>query len=172
MIGLEIISEEFINEAFNVNHQALIDMIRNRRVVSLYYLGDKENAPGWRKIEPVAYGEDHGVKYLRAWQQSGKTITGNNRWKFFRVDRIRNVNFSSNRTFDKPRPNYNDMGDKHLSNIYAIADFGKKSSTTTKPTTTPSKPGTSLSAQPKSTGLAKSKAAVSRLKSLKELFEL
>ena len=108
MEGLELISEVFINEAFTPNHKAIIDMIRNRRVVSIFYMGDDENAPGWRKLEPVAYGEEKGIKYIRAWQQSGKTLTGNNRWKFFRVDRIRNVNFASNQTFNKPRPNYRD----------------------------------------------------------------
>ena len=171
MEGLELISEVFINEAFAPNNKAIIDMIRNRRVVSIYYMGDDENAPGWRKIEPVAYGEEKGINYIRAWQQSGKTLTANNRWKFFRVDRIRNVNFASNQTFNKPRPNYNTTGDKHLSKIYAIADFkcplgadNDKEPDDNKPS--PSKPLVPGPGQKKSTSL------IQRLKTLKELFEI
>lgn len=117
---------DLILEAFQANHDSIIKLIEDRRVVTMYYKGDKENAAGWRTIEPVAYGETKGVKYLRAWQKKGKTVTFVPGWKFFRIDRIKNWNISSQEIFDKIRPGFNTKSDKHLSKIFAIANFGNK----------------------------------------------
>lgn len=187
MILTDLIPEMFLTEAFALNHDALVDMIKNRRVVNIYYKGLKDDPagpPGWRKIEPYAYGEDHGVKYLRAWLISGASATNQiPGWKFYRIDRIKNVNFASTKTFDKPRPLFNDKGDKHLSKIYALATFGK---------TPPEKPAGNNKPKPKplvpSSGKTKDKpqadknkqktdnkkgtSLVKRLRTLKELFQM
>ncbi len=195
MLRYDLILEDFLTEAFALNHKALIDMIKNRRQVNIYYKGLKdEGGPGWRKIEPYAYGEDHGVKYLRAWLISGASATGViPGWKFFRCDRIRNVNFASNKVFDKPRPLFNDKGDKHLSKIYALADFNppkngkpekapkgkplvpssssktsKKEPVDTKTTKTVSKPSSSLVKGPGAPD-DKNQSTIKRMKSLKEM---
>lgn len=115
---------DLLLEAFSPDHEAIIKLVVGRRVITVYYKGDKENAAGWRTIEPVAYGERKGVKYLRAWQRKGKTTTFVPGWKFFRLDRLRNWNISSLEVFDKIRPGYNTTGDKHLPRLFAIAKFG------------------------------------------------
>lgn len=123
---LQLLNEMFLTEAFEPNHQSLIDLVANKRIISFYYKGDKETGPGWRTVEPVCYGERKGVRYLRAWQQAGKTTTINNAWKFFRIDRIKNWNLSSNKINDKARDKFNPKGDKLLDKIYAISDYTPK----------------------------------------------
>lgn len=140
---------QLLLESFEPNHNALIKLINDRHVATIYYKGDKENAAGWRTIEPVAYGLGHnGVKYVRAWQRKGKTTTFIPGWKFFRLDRMRNWNIASQEIFDKMRPGYNTQGDKHLSKIFVQARFG---TTTT---------GTKVS--------SKSKKLVNKLKNIKD----
>jgi predicted DNA-binding transcriptional regulator YafY len=140
------------------------EAIVNKRVVSMYYKGDKEEAPGFRTgIEPVCYGERNGVQYLRAWQKGGKSVSADKdggkkqlpSWRFFRVDRIRQWKVTGNETFTSPpAANFNPNGDKHMDKIIAIADFkadeqeppsdlGPKLPTTgTKPTTKAKPPST------------------------------
>lgn len=76
----------------------IVDAIVNKRVVSFYYKGDEEEAEGYRTgIEPVCYGKNNNIKYLRAWQKGGKSVSAEKgdtkrqlpSWRFFRVDRIR-----------------------------------------------------------------------------------
>lgn len=105
--------------------EKISDAVVNKRVVKLYYQGDEEEAPGWRtNVEPVCFGSRKGVKYVRAWQEDGKTTTTVPAWKFFRVDRIKNWEADSTKTFNAPPdPRFNPKGDKHLDTIFAIADF-------------------------------------------------
>jgi predicted DNA-binding transcriptional regulator YafY len=114
----------------------IVDAIRNKRVVSFYYKGDKEEAPGYRTgIEPVCYGKRKGIKYLRAWQKGGKSVSAEKgdkkrqlpSWRFFRVDRIRAWKPTGTETFtDPPSANFNPYGDKLMDTILIVADFIKK----------------------------------------------
>jgi hypothetical protein len=127
---------EILEEAFAASSDRIIDSIENKRIITIYYMGDKENKPGWRQIEPYAYGTGQNksgtVEYVRAWQLGGPSVSAQKKgklyrpmpgWRFFRADRIKNWNVSSNKTFDKPRPNFNFNGDKLMTKVIAIADF-------------------------------------------------
>jgi predicted DNA-binding transcriptional regulator YafY len=105
----------------------IADAIVNKRIIKLYYQGDKEEDPGWRtSVKPVCFGSRKGVKYVRAWQDSGKTITKVPAWKLFRLDRIGEWQVAGTKTFyTPPRADFNPSGDKHLDIIYAIADFNQ-----------------------------------------------
>jgi predicted DNA-binding transcriptional regulator YafY len=110
----------------------------NKRVVSFYYKGDKENAPGFREeIKPVAYGVGkNGRKYLRAWQDKGETYRGKlptddkqyrpmPGWRLFRVDRISMSSYKEvgTETFSEPPEEYNRHGDKMIDKMIAMAEF-------------------------------------------------
>ena len=109
------------------------DAITNKRVVRMYYKGDEENEPGWRTdVEPVAYGSKKGIRYIRAWVGSGKSVSGEKNptkkalpgWRFFREDRIQKWEPDATKTFNKPpASNFNPKGDKLLDSIFCISDF-------------------------------------------------
>ena len=105
---------------------SIADAIRNRKVITIFYEGDQTIRKGYREIEPVAFGPHikSGNIVLRAWQIRGASDTPENQpgWRMFRMDRIRNINPTTD-TFDTPRPYFNPNGDKHMSSIYEIAKF-------------------------------------------------
>lgn len=107
----------------------IVDSIRNRKRVVIYYDGDEPGGRGLRVIEPVCYGyskSDNPV--LRAWDYEGashtaylgeKPLPG---WRLFRVDRITYYQPSAE-VFNEPRPNYNPNGDKSMSKVIINAKF-------------------------------------------------
>jgi predicted DNA-binding transcriptional regulator YafY len=107
----------------------IVDSIRNRKRVVIYYDGDEPGGRGLRVIEPVCYGyskADNPV--LRAWDYEGashtaylgeKPLPG---WRLFRVDRITYYQPSAE-VFNEPRPNYNPNGDKSMSKVIINAKF-------------------------------------------------
>lgn len=107
----------------------IVDSIRNRKRVVIYYDGDEPGGRGLRVIEPVCYGyskADNPV--LRAWDYEGashtaylgeKPLPG---WRLFRVDRITYYQPSAE-VFNEPRPNYNSNGDKSMSKVIINAKF-------------------------------------------------
>jgi predicted DNA-binding transcriptional regulator YafY len=107
------------------------DAILNKRVVKMYYKGDKENEPGWRTdVEPVAYGSNKGIRYIRAWVGGGKSVSGEKGnslpgWRFFREDRIQKWEPDATKTFKEARPNFNPKGDDLLPDepIICMSDF-------------------------------------------------
>jgi hypothetical protein len=102
----------------------IIRSVTNKRIVSFYYKGDKEEKAGFRTgVKPVCFGSRKGIKYIRAWQDSGKTVTKVPAWKFFRMDRIINWNVSNKNFTAPPRADFNPNGDKHMDHIIAISDF-------------------------------------------------
>lgn len=111
----------------------IADAVVNKRVVSMYYKGDKENEPGYRTgIEPVCYGTRNGEKFLRAWQKGGTSVSaeaGDQKrqlpsWRFFKVSRIRQWKVTGNDVFTvPPAANFNPKGDKMMDSVIAIADF-------------------------------------------------
>jgi len=113
--------------------QDYCDAITNKRYVKLYYQGDEEESPGWRiDVQPVCYGSKKGIRYIRAWVGSGKSVSGEKSpqkkalpgWRFFREDRIKNWEVDSTKTFNKPPDSrFNAKGDKLLDSVFCISDF-------------------------------------------------
>lgn len=121
--------EILINEVSGPTDSLIIDAINNKKIIALYYMGDKETAPGWRSgIIPVCFGTKNtkkgSFKYIRAWQTAGKTLSQVPEWKLFRVDRIRNWNVSSSKKADTvPDSRFNKSGDKFMDRIIVMAKF-------------------------------------------------
>ena len=103
----------------------LVNAVNDKKILALYYKGDRENSPGWRTgIIPVCFGITSGKKYLRVWQTTGKTTTQIPGWKLLRVDRISNINVLSKKTADSvPDSRFNSSGDRQIQNVLAIAKF-------------------------------------------------
>lgn len=116
--------------------------VNNRRVVRVYYMGDKEEPAGWRTgVKPVFYGTatkkvrgvTPGKNYVRVWVESGKTVSGEKsdkkalpQWRFFREDRIKEWQVDGEKTFDSPPDSkYNPNGDKMIHRVIAAASFDK-----------------------------------------------
>lgn len=102
----------------------LIDVIRNKVCVVIDYDDEQPDPPrGDRMIEPCALGYTKANNLaLRAYEYNGKTRRGIPKWKLFRIDRIQNWK-RTNLNFTIKRELYNDLTDKSLHNILAIADF-------------------------------------------------
>ncbi len=124
-----------------VNRNDLIDTIKDRKVIYIYYAGVEGKSAdgagvtlkGYRTIEPFLIGKSKaGNLVLRAWQQNGASdshrgITRKPRpdhdilpgWRLFYVDGITSM-LITGKHFKKIRPNYN-PDDKEMSDIiYAI----------------------------------------------------
>jgi predicted DNA-binding transcriptional regulator YafY len=111
----------------------ICEAITNKRLVKMEYMGDEEEAPGWRtEVQPVCFGSRKGVNYVRAWVGSGKSVSGEKSpekkalpgWRFFRVDRIKNWDVDSTKTFTAPpKADFNPKGDKLMDTIFCISDF-------------------------------------------------
>lgn len=109
------------------------DAITNKRIVKMYYKGDEEEAPGWRTdVQAVCYGSRKGVKYVRAWVGSGKSVSADKNpqkkalpgWRFFRQDRIQKWEVDATKTFKAPpKADFNPKGDKLMDTILCISDF-------------------------------------------------
>jgi len=108
------------------------DAIVNKRIVRMEYMGDEEEAPGWRdEVKPVCYGSRKGVKYIRAWVGSGKSVSGEKPgskkplpgWRFFRQDRIKKWEVNSTETFKDPPDEKFKPRDKLMDTIFCISDF-------------------------------------------------
>jgi predicted DNA-binding transcriptional regulator YafY len=107
----------------------LINSIRNKDVIVIYYDGDEPGGRGLREIEPVCLGvSKSGNKVLRAWEKGGashrgylgvRPIPG---WRLFRSDKITSVNLTGEK-FNSPRPNYNPNGDRSMSDVIINVNF-------------------------------------------------
>lgn len=117
------------------------EAIINKRIAKMYYKGDKEESPGWRlKVQAVAYGSREGVKYIRAWVGSGKSVSGEKEgskkplpgWRFFREDRIEKwevYGVFDNTKFNRPpASNFNPKTDKLMDDVFCISDFNQDTS--------------------------------------------
>jgi len=100
--------------------------INEKKVVTIFYEGDRTVSRGARAIEPVVLGThfQSGNPVVRAWQIQGASDTPDNLpgWRMFRVDRISRLKVTEN-TFDTPRPQY-DPNDDHIASQDATAQFG------------------------------------------------
>lgn len=106
--------EGFINPVVT---KAIIAAINAKYNLSFFYLGDKENAPGWRTVQPYVYGlvKGTGNHVVRAYWIDGKSVSRHYpKWRLYRLDRIINITSNTTQTFDKPKPLYNYFWDKSM----------------------------------------------------------
>ena len=109
--------------------ESIVDAIKKRQKIVIYYDGDEPGGRGLREIEPVCLGyskSDNPV--LRAWDIEGSSHTSYKGeqplpgWRLFRVDKI----FTFKPTLEKfntPRPGYNPNGDKSMTRVILNAKF-------------------------------------------------
>jgi hypothetical protein len=94
---------------------ALSDMvyaIENNFCIAFNYDGG-----GMRTVEPKLIGNTKsGARGIRAFQLTGNTKTGNNKWKIFLIDKMRNLKVLEKEQAPN-RPNYNSSGDKEFLRI-------------------------------------------------------
>ena len=109
--------------------EAIIDAIRNKNVLSIYYMGDEPGGLGLRLIEPVCFGiSKAGNRVLRAWELEGAShryVKGTRPmpgWRYFRLDKISSVNLTGDK-FNTPRPDYNPNGDDLMTSVEINANF-------------------------------------------------
>jgi predicted DNA-binding transcriptional regulator YafY len=108
---------------------SIVDAIKGRKVVIIYYDGDEPGGRGIRQIEPVCLGVSKaGNKVLRAWDTEGASHTGYKGeqplpgWRLFRLDKILS-NKPTGEVYNEPKPNYNFNGDKSMVSVIINAVF-------------------------------------------------
>ena len=112
---------------------SIVDAIKKRQVVVIYYDGDEPGGRGLREIEPVCLGVSKaGNKVLRAWDSEGASHTGYKGeqplpgWRLFRLDKILS-NKPTGEVYNTPRPGYNFNGDKSMVSVIINARFDNPS---------------------------------------------
>ena len=119
--------KNLIVEVASIND--IVDSIKQKMRVIIYYDGDEPGGKGLRIIEPVCYGYSKaGNQVLRAWDLEGashRDYLGEKplpSWRMFRIDKI--INYKPTlENFDSPRPNYNPNGDKSMTRVIVNAVF-------------------------------------------------
>jgi len=108
---------------------SIVDAIKNRQVVIIYYDGDEPGGRGLREIEPVCLGVSKaGNKVLRAWDSEGASHTGYKGeqplpgWRLFRLDKILS-NKPTGEVYNQSKPGYNFNGDKSMVSVIINAKF-------------------------------------------------
>ena len=110
---------------------SIVDAIKKRDKIIIYYDGDEPGGRGLRLIEPVCFGyskADNPV--VRAWDSQGASHTaylGEQPlpvWLLFRADKIFSFK-PTGETFNEPKPNYNPNGDKSMNRVIINADFSE-----------------------------------------------
>jgi len=108
---------------------SVVDAIKNKDKVIIYYDGDEPGGRGLREIEPVYFGyskADNPV--LRAWDKEGASHTAYKGeqplpgWRLFRIDKITSFKKTGEK-FNEPKPGYNPDGDKTMSKVVINAKF-------------------------------------------------
>lgn len=119
-----------INEIASLD--SVINAIKNRHRVIIYYDGDEPGGRGIREIEPVCLGVSKaGNKVLRAWDNEGSSHTaylGDQPlpgWRLFRLDKILS-NKPTGEVYNEIRPDYNLNGDKSMVSVMINAKFGNE----------------------------------------------
>ena len=123
------IAKSLILEVASID--SIVDAIKKRRKIVIYYDGDEPGGRGLREIEPVCFGyskADNPV--LRAWDLEGASHTDyegeqpSPGWRLFRVDKILSFR-PTGEEFAEVRPNYNPNGDKSMRRVIINVDFNK-----------------------------------------------
>lgn len=110
---------------------SVVNAVKNKQKVVIYYDGDEPGGRGLREIEPVCLGVSKaGNKVLRAWDDEGASHTAYKGeqplpgWRLFRLDKILSLK-PTGENFTQMRPNFNPNGDKSMVSIIAISNFGQ-----------------------------------------------
>ena len=108
---------------------SIMDAIKGRKVVIIYYDGDEPGGRGIRQIEPVCLGVSKaGNKVLRAWDSEGASHTAYKGekplpgWRLFRLDKILSLK-PTGENFTEMKPNFNPNGDKSMTSVIIISKF-------------------------------------------------
>jgi predicted DNA-binding transcriptional regulator YafY len=108
---------------------SVVNAIKNKQKVVIYYDGDEPGGRGLREIEPVCLGTSKaGNKVLRAWDEEGSSHTAYKGeqplpgWRLFRLDKILSLK-PTGENFIEMKPNFNPNGDKSMTSIIIIAKF-------------------------------------------------
>ena len=124
---LTTIAKSLILEIASI--ESIVDAIKKRQKIVIYYDGDEPGGRGLRQIEPVCFGYSKANNpVLRAWDEEGASHTGYKGeqplpgWRLFRVDKI--LSFKpTGENFKQPRPNYNLNGDKSMTRVIINVKF-------------------------------------------------
>ena len=125
---LQEVLKGLINE--NASQESVIDAIKKKQKVIIYYDGDEPGGRGLREIEPVCLGRMRGTDNLavRAWDIEGSSHTGYKGeqplpgWRIFLLPKILSLK-PTGENFTQMRPNFNPNGDKSMTSIIIIAKF-------------------------------------------------
>jgi predicted DNA-binding transcriptional regulator YafY len=108
---------------------SVVNAIKNKDKVIIYYDGDEPGGRGLRSIEPVCFGYSKaGNPVLRAWDEEGASHTGYKGeqplpgWRIFRLDKILSIK-PTGEVYNTPKPNYNFNGDKSMVSVIINAKF-------------------------------------------------
>jgi predicted DNA-binding transcriptional regulator YafY len=129
---------------------SVVNAIKNKQKVIIYYDGDEPGGRGLREIEPVCLGTSKaGNKVLRAWDEEGSSHTAYKGeqplpgWRMFRLDKILSIK-PTGEIYNTPRPGYNFNGDKSMVRVIINAKFDNQPAAavpqTTEPVTSPTTP--------------------------------
>lgn len=108
---------------------SIVDAIKKRNKVVIFYDGDEPGGRGLRTIEPVCFGyskADNPV--LRAWDQEGASYSAAKGeqplpgWRLFRVDKIYSFKPTGEK-FSQLRPGYNPNGDRSMVRVIINSSF-------------------------------------------------
>ena len=107
----------------------LVDSVKKRKKLIIYYDGDEPGGKGLREIEPVCIGTSKANnKVLRAWDMEGSSHTGFRGeqplpgWRLFRLDKILSIK-PTGEIYNEVRPGYNLNGDKSMVSVIINAKF-------------------------------------------------
>ena len=108
---------------------SVVNAIKNKQKVVIYYDGDEPGGKGLRVIEPVCFGYSKAENpVLRAWDMEGASHTAYKGekplpgWRLFRLDKTSFMRPTAE-TFNETRPNYNPNGDKSMTRVIINAKF-------------------------------------------------
>ena len=111
---------------------SIVNAIKSKNKVIIYYDGDEPGGRGLRNIEPVCFGYSKaGNPVLRAWDDEGASHTAYKGeqplpgWRLFRVDKIQSFKPSGEK-FTTPKPGYNPRGDRSMTRVIINAVFGNQ----------------------------------------------
>jgi hypothetical protein len=110
----------------------VMNAIKDRKVVIIYYDGDEPGGRGLREIEPVCIGlSKKNNKIIRAWDKEGSSHTAYKGeqplpgWRIFRLDKVLSLK-PTGEIYNTPRPGYNFNGDKTMAQVILNAKFNNE----------------------------------------------
>ena len=123
------IAKSLILEVASID--SIVDAIKKRNKIVIYYDGDEPGGRGLREIEPVCIGVSKANnRIIRAWDKEGSSHTAYKGeqplpgWRIFRLDKILSLKPTGD-VYNEPRPGYNFNGDKTMASVILNAKFNQ-----------------------------------------------